>query len=83
MATKLADYTITEAGFGADIGCEKFFNIKTRYSGLKPSAAVLVATIRALKMHGGALRVVPGKPLDSATLGEREHGSARQGLREP
>ena len=68
MATRLADYTLTEAGFGADIGAEKFFNIKTRYSGLKPSAAVLVATIRALKMHGGALRVVPGKPLDSAVL---------------
>lgn len=68
MATRLADYTLTEAGFGADIGAEKFFNIKTRYSGLKPSAAVLVATIRALKMHGGALRVVPGKPLDTAVL---------------
>ncbi len=68
MATRLADYTLTEAGFGADIGAEKFLNIKTRYSGLKPSAAVLVATIRALKMHGGALRVVPGKPLDTAVL---------------
>jgi len=68
MATRLADYTITEAGFGADIGAEKFFNIKCRYSGLKPSAAVVVATIRALKMHGGALRVVPGKPLDTAVL---------------
>jgi len=68
MATKLADYTITEAGFGADIGCEKFFNIKCRYSGLVPNAAVVVATIRALKMHGGALRVVPGKPLDTETL---------------
>ncbi len=68
MATRLADYTLTEAGFGADIGAEKFLNIKTRYSGLKPSAAVVVATIRALKMHGGALRVVPGKPLDSALL---------------
>ena len=68
MATRLADYTLTEAGFGADIGAEKFLNIKSRYSGLKPSAAVVVATIRALKMHGGALRVVPGKPLDSALL---------------
>lgn len=68
MATKLADYTITEAGFGADIGAEKMFNIKCRYSGLKIDAAVVVATIRALKMHGGALRVVPGKPLDTAVL---------------
>ena len=68
MATKLADYTLTEAGFGADIGAEKMFNIKCRYSGLKMDAAVVVATIRALKMHGGALRVVPGKPLDTAVL---------------
>jgi formate--tetrahydrofolate ligase len=68
MATKLADYTITEAGFGADVGAEKFFNIKCRYSGLKPDAAVVVTTIRALKMHGGALRVVPGRPLDNVTL---------------
>lgn len=57
MATKtgmkLADYTITEAGFGADLGAEKFFDIKCRYAGLKPDAVVLVATVRALKMHGG------------------------------
>ena len=57
MATKtgmkLADYTITEAGFGADLGAEKFFDIKCRYAGLKPDAAVIVATVRALKMHGG------------------------------
>lgn len=50
---KLADYLVTEAGFGADLGAEKFFDIKCRYGGLKPSAAVVVATIRALKMHGG------------------------------
>lgn len=68
MATRLADYTLTEAGFGADIGAEKFFNIKTRYSGLKPSCAVMVATIRALKMHGGAVKVVPGKPIDKELL---------------
>jgi len=68
MATRLADYTLTEAGFGADIGAEKMFNIKCRYSGLKIDAAVVVATIRALKMHGGAIRVVPGKPLDTAAL---------------
>lgn len=52
-AMKLADYTITEAGFGADLGAEKFFDIKCRYAGLKPDAVVLVATVRALKMHGG------------------------------
>ncbi len=66
VALKLADYVITEAGFGADIGMEKFFNIKCRYSGLVPNVVVLVATIRALKMHGGGPRVVAGKPLDAA-----------------
>lgn len=68
IATRLADYTITEAGFGADIGAEKMFNIKCRYSGMKVDAAVLVTTIRALKMHGGVLKVVPGKPLDEEAL---------------
>ncbi|KAJ2709121.1 tetrahydrofolate synthase, partial [Coemansia spiralis] len=58
-----AGYVVTEAGFGADIGFEKFVNIKCRASGLVPSAAVIVATIRALKMHGGGPDVVPGKPL--------------------
>lgn len=53
MALKLADYVVTEAGFGADLGAEKFFDIKCRYAGLKPSAAVIVATVRALKNHGG------------------------------
>lgn len=53
MALKLADYTVTEAGFGADLGAEKFLNIKSRYGNLDPSAVVIVATIRALKMHGG------------------------------
>ncbi|MEC9489085.1 MAG: formate--tetrahydrofolate ligase, partial [Halanaerobium sp.] len=53
MAMKLGDYTITEAGFGADLGAEKFFNIKCRYGDINPSAAVVVATVRALKMHGG------------------------------
>eukprot|EP01036_Dinobryon_divergens_P028669 gene28669-37652_t len=57
-------FCITEAGFGADIGMEKFFNIKCRYSGLKPQCAVIVATVRALKMHGGGPDVVAGKPLD-------------------
>lgn len=54
MAMKLADYTVTEAGFGADLGAEKFLDIKCRYGNLKPSAVVVVSTIRALKMHGGA-----------------------------
>ncbi|PIE82340.1 MAG: formate--tetrahydrofolate ligase [Chloroflexi bacterium] len=56
-------YVLTEAGFGADIGMEKFFNIKCRYSGLIPNCVVLVATIRALKMHGGGPKVVAGRPL--------------------
>ncbi len=66
IALKLADYVITESGFGADMGMEKFFDIKGRYSGLVPSAVVMVATIRALKMHGGGPKVVAGKPLDPA-----------------
>ena len=63
IALKLADYVVTESGFGADCGMEKFFNIKCRYSGMKPDCVVLVATIRALKMHGGGPKVTPGKPL--------------------
>jgi len=59
-------YVVTEAGFGADIGGEKFFDIKCRYSGLVPNCAVIVATVRALKMHGGGPNVVPGTPLDPA-----------------
>ncbi|MBE0698613.1 MAG: formate--tetrahydrofolate ligase [Anaerolineaceae bacterium] len=70
VALKLADFVITESGFGADIGMEKFFNIKCRYSGLLPSVVVLVATVRALKMHGGGPRVVAGKPLDAAYIDE-------------
>lgn len=70
IALKLADYVITESGFGADIGMEKFFNIKCRYSGLIPNAVVLVATIRALKMHGGGPKVVAGRPLDTAYTSE-------------
>ena len=66
IALKLADYVVTESGFGADMGMEKFFDIKCRYSGLVPDVVVLVATIRALKMHGGGAKVVAGKPLDRA-----------------
>ncbi len=57
-------YVVTESGFGADMGMEKFFNIKCRYSGLVPQAVVLVASVRALKMHGGGPKVVAGRPLD-------------------
>lgn len=66
VALKLGDYVVTESGFGADMGMEKFFNIKCRVSGLVPDAVVLVATVRALKTHGGGPRVVPGRPLDEA-----------------
>ena len=70
IALKLADYVVTESGFGADMGAEKFFDIKCRYSGLVPNAVVLVATVRALKMHGGGPKVVAGKPLDFAYTSE-------------
>ncbi len=63
LAIKLADYVVTESGFGSDIGMEKFMDIKCRVSGLVPDCVVLVATVRALKMHGGLGQVVPGRPL--------------------
>jgi len=63
VGLKLFDYHITESGFGADIGFEKFWNVKCRYSGLKPHVSVLTSTIRALKMHGGGPKVVAGLPL--------------------
>jgi len=66
VGLKLADYHVTESGFGADIGFEKFWNLKCRYSGLTPDCAVIVATIRALKCHGGAPVPVPGKPMPRA-----------------
>ncbi|MBM3237014.1 formate--tetrahydrofolate ligase [Candidatus Poribacteria bacterium] len=64
LGVRLGDYHITESGFGADIGFEKFWNLKCRFSGIKPNAVVIVATIRALKMHGGGPTVKPGIPLD-------------------
>ncbi|MBI5959536.1 MAG: formate--tetrahydrofolate ligase [Chloroflexi bacterium] len=80
IALRLGDYVVTESGFGADIGMEKFFDIKCRYSGLVPNTVVLVATIRALKMHGGGPKVTPGAPLDAAYTSENlellEKGSA-------
>lgn len=70
IGLKLGDYHLTESGFGADIGFEKFWNLKCRFSGLKPNAAVIVATIRALKCHGGAPIPVPGKPMPEEYLKE-------------
>src|SRR5450756_1700978 len=70
LALATHEVVCTEAGFGADMGAEKFFDIKCRASGLKPDAAVVVATIRALKMHGGVGRIVAGKPLDPALLAD-------------
>jgi formate--tetrahydrofolate ligase len=64
------DFLITEAGFGADMGAERFFNIKCRVSGLRPDAAVVVTTVRALKAHSGRHRIVAGKPLPDALLAE-------------
>ena len=68
IGLKLADYVVTESGFGADIGAEKCFNIKCRQMDVKPCAAVLVCTVRALKMHSGKFKVMAGKPLDPELL---------------
>jgi formate--tetrahydrofolate ligase len=70
IAIKSSDYVVTEAGFGADCGAEKFFNIKCRLSGLIPDAVVIVCSIRALKAHAGICRVVPGKPLEECLAKE-------------
>ncbi len=70
LGIHLCDYLITEAGFGADMGAERFFNIKCRVSGMAPDAAVLVATVRALKAHSGRYKVVAGKPLPPDMLKE-------------
>ncbi len=79
IGLKLADYHVTESGFGADIGFEKFWNLKSRFSNLTPDCAVLVCTVRALKMHGGGPRVAPGKPLDKAYT-EKNTDLVRKGL---
>ena len=79
LALKLADYHVTESGFGADIGFEKFWNLKCRFSGLVPNAAVIVCTVRALKMHDGGPKVVPGKPLDKAYT-EKDVGLVEKGV---
>ena len=70
IALKLSDYVVTESGFGADCGMEKFFNIKCRISGLIPNCVVIVATVRALKMHGGIGTVRPGRPLPKELVEE-------------
>ena len=79
VGLKLADYHVTESGFAADIGFEKFWNLKCRFSGLTPHASVLVCTVRALKMHGGGPRVAPGKPLDKAYT-EKNVGLVEKGI---
>jgi formate--tetrahydrofolate ligase len=79
VGLKLADYHVTESGFAADIGFEKFWNLKCRFSGLTPSCSVIVCTVRALKMHGGGPRVAPGKPLDKAYM-ERNVPLVEKGL---
>src|SRR5690606_8286938 len=70
VGIRAADYLVTEAGFGADMGAERFFNIKCRTSGLTPDAAVIVATVRALKAHSGKYRVTAGRPLPDEMLEE-------------
>ncbi|MBI2939188.1 MAG: formate--tetrahydrofolate ligase [Chloroflexi bacterium] len=70
IGLKLADAVVTESGFGSDLGMEKLIDIKCRYSGLKPDVEVVVATVRALKMHGGTYRVVPGRPLPAGLVRE-------------
>ncbi len=72
LGVRLADYHVTESGFGADIGFEKFWNLKCRISGIIPDAAVIVATVRALKMHGGGPPVKPGMKLDEAYIRENQ-----------
>jgi len=75
MAIKLAEYVVTESGFGADCGAEKFMNIKCRYSGMKPDAVVIVCSVRALKMHGGGFKFVPGQKVNKDDM-ERENVDA-------
>jgi len=77
IALRCADYVVTEAGFGSDLGAEKFFNIKCRLSGFKPAAAVVVATLRALKLHGGGGAVKVGSPLPAGLTGPNQEALAR------
>jgi formate--tetrahydrofolate ligase len=77
IALRCADYVVTEAGFGSDLGAEKFFNIKCRASGFKPAAAVVVATLRALKLHGGGGVVKVGSPLPAGLTGPNQEALAK------
>ncbi|MCX6346967.1 MAG: formate--tetrahydrofolate ligase, partial [Actinobacteria bacterium] len=79
MACKLGDYVVTESGFGADLGAEKFMDIKCRYSGLKPSAVVIVATVRALKMHGGGFEFIPGQGVDKIKMETKNVEAVKKG----
>ncbi|MBU0952426.1 MAG: formate--tetrahydrofolate ligase [Elusimicrobia bacterium] len=79
IAVRLSEYVVTESGFGADIGMEKFMNIKCRYSGLVPNCVVMVCSIRALKMHSGKFKVVAGKPLDEGLIKENL-GAIEEGI---
>ncbi len=79
VGIRAADYLLTEAGFGSDMGAERFFNVKCRVSGLQPDAAVLVVTVRALKTHSGRYRVVAGRPLPPPML-EESPDDVRAGL---
>ena len=72
IALRCADFVVTEAGFGSDLGAEKFFNIKCRVSGFKPSVAVVVATLRALKLHGGGGAAKVGAPLPAGLTGPNQ-----------
>ena len=79
IAVKLGDYVVTESGFGADCGAEKFMDIKCRYSGLKPDVVVIVATVRALKMHGGVFEFIPGKGVDEELMNKPNVEGVKKG----
>lgn len=79
IALKLADYVVTESGFGADCGAEKLFNIKCRQGGLTPSAVVIAATVRALKMHGGGITLIPGRPVNQDEIGRENVPAVEKG----
>jgi len=79
VALKLTDYVVTEAGFGADCGFEKMVNVKCRQSGLRVDGAVIVATVRALKMHGGAFEAKPGKGLDRKLMAKKNMAALKKG----
>jgi len=79
IAIKLGDYVVTESGFGADCGAEKFMNIKCRYSGLKPDAVVITCTVRALKMHGGGFEFIPGQGVDKELMNRQNVEAVEKG----